>query len=119
MKAYVYQAALWCETCAEHVKRRIAATSAGVGGGQIEDSDHWPQGPFSDGGGEADSPQHCDGCGVFLENPLTDDGAEYVKAQADFYNVADASWEEVAQRVESAGYPVLAQWIRFYFAWGQ
>lgn len=28
----------------------------------------------NDGGGEADMPQHCDGCGVFLENPLTSDG---------------------------------------------
>jgi len=28
-------------------------------------------GPYPDGGGEADAPQHCGGCGVFLENPLT------------------------------------------------
>lgn len=42
------------------------------------DSDEYPQGPYADGGGEADCPQHCDACGVFLENPLTDEGIDYV-----------------------------------------
>ena len=46
--------------------------------GYSEDSDTFPQGPFCDGGGEADCPQHCDECGVFLENPLTPDGVRYV-----------------------------------------
>ena len=31
-----------------------------------------------DGGGEADTPQHCNDCDVFLENPLTDYGMQYV-----------------------------------------
>ncbi|KKL11925.1 hypothetical protein LCGC14_2540860, partial [marine sediment metagenome] len=34
--------------------------------------------PYLDGGGEADTPQHCDHCSVFLENPLTGDGYAYV-----------------------------------------
>lgn len=38
-----------------------------------------PQGPYSDGGGEADSPQHCDTCRMFLENPLTIECEHYVK----------------------------------------
>ena len=42
------------------------------------DSDDYPKGPDGDGGGEADSPQHCGMCGLFLNNPLTDDGREYV-----------------------------------------
>ena len=33
---------------------------------------------YSDGGGEADYPQHCCICDEPLENPLTDDGVEYV-----------------------------------------
>lgn len=45
------------------------------------DSDDWPKGPYSDGGGgESDSPCHCDACGAFLWNPLTPDGAAYVAA---------------------------------------
>ena len=28
---------------------------------------------------EADTPHHCATCHVFLENPLTDDGIEYVR----------------------------------------
>jgi hypothetical protein len=38
------------------------------------DSDDLPKGPYADGGGEADTPQHCDDCRRFLENPLTGDG---------------------------------------------
>jgi hypothetical protein len=42
------------------------------------DSDDLPKGPCPSGGGEADTPQHCDGCGAFLENPLTGDGLRYI-----------------------------------------
>jgi len=76
MDAYVYQAALLCGDCAAKVK------SGMVHGATLsKDSERWPQGPYSDGGGEADSPQHCDHCQVFLENPLTSDGYEYVREQ--------------------------------------
>jgi hypothetical protein len=37
------------------------------------------EGSYADGGGEADTPQHCDGCGQFLQNPLTGDGRTYVE----------------------------------------
>lgn len=60
MDAYIYQAALICEGCASAL--------------QVND------GPYADGGGEADCPNHCDQCGVFLENPLTSDGYDYVRA---------------------------------------
>jgi hypothetical protein len=43
------------------------------------DSDEYPKGPYPDGGGEADTPQHCDHCHCFLENPLTSDGYDYVR----------------------------------------
>jgi len=42
------------------------------------DSNEYPKGPYEYGGGEADYPQHCDGCGLFLENSLTEDGVYYV-----------------------------------------
>lgn len=42
------------------------------------DSERYPQGPYPDGGGEADSPNHCDRCGIFLHNPLTSVGYGYV-----------------------------------------
>jgi hypothetical protein len=38
------------------------------------DSDDLPKGPYPNGGGEADTPQYCDGCGILLENPLTQAG---------------------------------------------
>ncbi len=83
MQAYVYQAALYCENCIKPIK--TALHSVGVESSQDDattyDSDDYPQGPDDDGGGEADSPQHCDGCRIFLENPLTDDGVQYVILQ--------------------------------------
>lgn len=78
MNAYVYQAALLCEECGlAATKKRCADPRPLV----IGDSDDFPQGPHLDGGGEADSPGHCDHCGVFLKNPLTTDGEEYVREE--------------------------------------
>jgi hypothetical protein len=65
---------------------------------QREDSNDYPQGPYGDGGGESDCPQHCGACGKFLQNPLTDDGYAYATEQL------------------SAGgnRAVLQQWAKFY-----
>jgi hypothetical protein len=78
MNAYIYRAALYCEECAMQIRHTLRYQPREVVIDR-EDSESWPQGPYSDGGGEADSPQHCDSCGVFLENPLTDEGREYVR----------------------------------------
>jgi len=72
--AYIYQAALHCESCGRRLKAKLAGQ-----GRMASDSDHYPQGPYPNGGGEADSPQHCDSCGKFLKNPLTKDGENYVR----------------------------------------
>ena len=77
MEVYIFQAALLCAECAQQVMAEIEYP----GNPKDEytyDSDDYPKGPYSDGGGEADTPQHCDHCGVFLENPLTGDGYVYV-----------------------------------------
>lgn len=110
MKVYVFQAALLCNDC---------GVAAANGLEYNEDSDHFPNGPWPDGGGEADCPQHCDHCGVFLENPLTPDGDTYVrKAAKEFEIEPDMSWDEIAAEAEAASQPVLGEWIRFYFQWG-
>jgi hypothetical protein len=92
MDAYVYQAALWCGPCVITllVEKRKASPGAlsmepaealqqivsanGFTDENDYDSDDLPKGPYPNGGGEADTPQHCDGRGLFLENPLTADG---------------------------------------------
>jgi len=68
--------------------------ASGPGRQRSYDSDEFPKGPYPDGGGEADCPQHCgagaqcvnaiefdDGhkVGAWLENELTTDGVEYVR----------------------------------------
>ena len=57
MHVYVFNAALLCEGCGDKVRAER------VRPGHVN---------------EADTPQHCEGCGVFLENPLTSDGRAYV-----------------------------------------
>lgn len=88
MNVYVYQASLWCETCTaddvlsvppDRIRSAIDKERArhGIPDG-ASDTDNVPDGPHRDGGGDADTPQHCDCCQVFLENPLTSDGYNYV-----------------------------------------
>jgi hypothetical protein len=97
MDVYLYNAALWCGPCI--IKALVAQRKAAPGAIDMlpaqaleqivsangytsesdYDSDDLPKGPYADGGGEADTPQHCDGCGQFLGNPLTGDGLIYVE----------------------------------------
>jgi hypothetical protein len=97
MKAYIYNADIYCADCARAIKQQLHAQGLRPDNYKNEamyDSDEWPKGPLSDGGGESDSPQHCgnhDKCynpiilpngikiGCFLENPLTEEGYKYVK----------------------------------------
>jgi hypothetical protein len=62
------------------------------------DSGDWPKGPYADGGGEADHPQHCGSCGAFLRNALTGDGDEYVLSHIaddpDCENAVTQQWRE-------------------------
>ena len=82
MNAYIYQAALYCERCGNEIRERLTDEGKAPANPDDEhtyDSDGFPKGPYSDGGGEADCPQHCDGCGCHLENPLTSDGENHVR----------------------------------------
>ena len=91
MNAYIYNAALYCEPCGTRKQESIKSSAFGSCGmcdffhtkaahrEEYGDSNEWPQGPYSDGGGESDTPAHCEVCGVVLENPLTTDGVEYVR----------------------------------------
>jgi hypothetical protein len=91
MIAYIYRADIYCADCAERIKRKLTAS---------EDSERYPQ---ADGGGEADTPQHCGQCGVFLENPLTREGLDYVaEAIGDYVHHGDGSLD------------VLHAWARRY-----
>lgn len=122
--AYIFQAALLCAPCAKHhMKKNTKPAHVDLDNESSYDSGEWPKGPYSDGGGEADTPQHCDACGEFLENPLTGDGDSYVCEAAESYMSADddgdvAPWSLIADRAENDGCAVLAQWIRHYFALG-
>jgi hypothetical protein len=82
LNAYIYCAALLCEPCGEAVIKELTQDGEAPADPSDEssyDSDQFPKGPYPDGGGEADTPQHCDHCGEFLDNALTGDGETYVR----------------------------------------
>ena len=109
MRAYAYRSALYCEPCGLAIIAREFPAWPNGEDPQYDtgDSNDYPQGPYADGGGEADSPHHCDACMALLENPLTDDGMAYVR------NVVAVETE----RCGKLGRPVselVAEWSAFY-----
>jgi hypothetical protein len=99
MDAYIYRAALYCESC----MMKLEIERYPEDDWRWQDSEHSPQGPYADGGGEADTPQHCDDCGLFLENPLTGAGYDYV-----------LNYIIEAMRGQAAATDVLDTWARYY-----
>jgi hypothetical protein len=99
MLAYIYRAALYCESCGEQIKAELGYSHEGQSD-HLFDSDEYPKAAL-DGGGESDSPSHCDQCGLFLENALTADGYEYVHSA-----VMDAAKEHRLDAV--------MDWVLFY-----
>ncbi len=78
MDVYIYQADFYCKNCISKIQESLALNEI-PGDDSTYDSDEHPKGPFSNGGGEADCPNHCGRCGCFLENLLTSDGYNYVQ----------------------------------------
>lgn len=100
MDVYIYQAALLCEDCGRAeclILQREGRAPADPSDESSFDSDSFPKGPYPDGGGEADCPQHCDMCGIFLENPLTVDGQDYVRNALDEYTKSRRGNKDVLQ----------------------
>lgn len=69
---FIFQADTYCDRCGEEIASRLPRPE-----GDLWDSGDYPIKVSVD---PADTPQHCAVCGEFLENPLTQDGEEYVKA---------------------------------------
>jgi hypothetical protein len=113
MDAYVYQAALLCADCAKERQYELELHNMWDGSKCAlkawphtwQESDYYPQGPHADGGGEADTPQHCDGCGCFLRNSLTTDGCHYVNEKL-IEHARDGDGDA----------KVLIEWAKFYNA---
>lgn len=105
MEVYVYRADLYCVECAEALKDLIPKPPGmNPKDESTWDSDDYPKGPYPNGGGESDSPHHCNRCGVFLRNPLTDLGRRIV--ERDLIGAGEGSPEVLAQWGEFYGIPV-------------
>ena len=106
MRTYIYQAALYCETCGKKICDSLRDEKKAPEDELDEssyDSDDFPKGPYADGGGEADTPQHCDACHAFLMNDLTSEGMKYVEEAV--FNFLDVGRGDI---------DVLRQWIKHY-----
>jgi hypothetical protein len=113
VNAYIYNADIYCKDCGKVIKQRINGAPFGRNDdtGRFEsvdeydgvDSDQYPCGPYADGGGEADCPQHCGDCRVFLENPLTAHGVQYVEEAINEHH-----------RAGRGDADVLREWAEFY-----
>ena len=82
MNVYIYAASLYCQECGEKIREDLRVQGKAPDNPQDEytyDSDDYPKGPYPDGGGEADSFNHCGNyeCEEFLDNPLTEEGVTY------------------------------------------
>lgn len=135
MDAYIFRASLLCPDCGKAAMRSVPIPP------QMDplnestwDSDDYPKGPYPNGGGEADAPQHCDHCGKFLENPLTLEGDQYLReVLAPYRSGIDLDSRQTARLIEwnllhkanspqmqlfpaivSDQYFVLAEWASFY-----
>lgn len=93
---YMFQGTLYCEDCGQTIQDKIRKNGKAPEDEDDEnsfDSDDFPKGPFGDGGGEADSPHHCDSnemclnaiklpcrskIGAWLGNSLTHEGSEWL-----------------------------------------
>ena len=94
----VYRGDIYCPDCASEIEVEPSARKY-----EPEDSDHVPQPVFADQD-EADSPQHCADCKVFLENSLTQDGRAYVIERIRDH-IADP---------EDGDRDILLEWAEFY-----
>ena len=97
MNVYIYAADVYCEDCGKEIRDCLIEEGKAPADPDDEcsyDSDEFPKGPYPDGGGESDCPEHCgsgadcvnaiklsDGTkiGAWLENELTIEGAKYVE----------------------------------------
>ena len=101
---YIYQADVWCGNCAKEIAAELTAAGEAPEDPSDErsyDSDQFPKGPFFDE--ESDAPEHCSGCHIFLENPLTTRGQEYMQQMVD-EAIEKGRGEE----------PHIKEWMDFY-----
>jgi len=121
--SYVYQGNIYCEKCTRHLLAQL--NNKGVE--DTGDSNDYPQGPYLNGGGEADSPQHCGNgrecqrpielgsghlVGDWLENPLTNEGLQYIANQlAENFNSPHAMKRLVPNFWRLAYHDDLMNWL--------
>lgn len=123
MKAYTYQADVYCEDCGLDICRRLTAEDKAPAHPFDEstyDSDEFPKGPYEESECESDCPQHCGGgsdcvnalevdlgykVGAWLENPLTAAGVHYVvEAVREGTGCLAAFWADVySEEIKAEG----------------
>lgn len=85
---YIYQADVYCDECGDGICNQLLANDPDAPA-HPEDESSFDSGDFPKSANveseESDHPEHCAQCGVFLRNPLTQAGYEYVEDALDNY----------------------------------
>lgn len=106
----IYNADIYCDDCSDKIKleleadgtvAKLEAAGVDIDDERTYDSDEYPK--WSDTSAESDSPEHCGGCGVFLENSLTSYGEGYVVEQVNI-DLIDGCMDSVA----------VTEWMDYY-----
>lgn len=103
---FIYSADVFCDDCGEAIRfslRHFGLAPKDEDNESSFDSDEFPKGPYEES--ESDTPDHCAACGLFLENPLTDYGREYV---------IDAAITDAPLGLEGKGSDTVADWLAYY-----
>lgn len=105
---FIYAAELYCADCGQAIRDDMAEklpsnVPADPDAESSYDSGDYPKGPYPDGGGIADTPQHCGSCRVFLGNPLSREGLKWT-----------AYMVRAAKRLKQTPSVALEQWAPFY-----
>ena len=115
MDFYVYAADIYCEACGASIRAQLdqakqdypetmgRAIPDDPADESSYDSDDYPKGPYPSDQNESDTPQHCGDWGVFLENPLTQAGCQYVASA-----IMDLFCDDGSNTV------VLKEWYEYY-----
>lgn len=111
---YIYQAALWCDSCGQAICERLTAEGAAPADPDDEysyDSDDFPK--YVATPGESDSPDHCNAGPDCLEAEILSDGSKVGALLSD--ELTSVGVEYVKEAVAEGG-PVAEFW-RDSFSW--
>lgn len=110
---YIYKADVYCDDCGGMLRASLQSKPEDVPVDVLDhysyDSDDYPKEADIENK-ESDYPQHCAACHVFLQNPLTSEGYDYVKEKLN-----ETGMQSIYQGNVSISLKEWATWYNFTY----